>query len=214
MLLLAIDTSQDAGSVTLAESSGDSLNIIETAAVDGGTFSAQLVPRIAEMLQKHGRNPESLDAIVAATGPGSFTGLRIGLAAAKGLAEVLQKPILGVSMLEVLAAAAPQSATEIVSIMDARRSEFYVGEYRRDGNQLHVVREQLCTAAEVTAISGTRITADKRIADPLGAALVEPPTSADVARLGLAKLLRNETTAIEQLDANYLRRDDNLFFKS
>jgi tRNA threonylcarbamoyladenosine biosynthesis protein TsaB len=214
MLLLAIDTSQDAGSVTLAESTGESVNIIETAAVEGGTFSAQLVPRIAAMLQRHGRRPESLDAIIAATGPGSFTGLRIGLAAVKGLAEVLHKPIVGVSMLEVLAGAAAESATEIVSIMDARRGEFYVGEYRREGDRLRAVREQLCTAAEVAATTGTRVTGDKRIAEALGATLVAVPTSADVAQVGSAKLLRSETTAIEQLDANYLRRDDKLFFKS
>jgi tRNA threonylcarbamoyladenosine biosynthesis protein TsaB len=214
MLLLAIDTSQDAGSVTLAESTGESLHIIETAVVDGGTFSAQLVPRIAAMLQKHARTPESLDAIVAATGPGSFTGLRIGLAAVKGLAEVLHKPIVGVSMLEVLAAAAPESVREIVSIMDARRGEFYVGQYQRKGSKLGSTNEQLCNAMELAAATGTRITADRRIAEALNAILVERSTSADVARIGFDKLLRNEITEIEQLDANYLRRDDNLFFKS
>jgi tRNA threonylcarbamoyladenosine biosynthesis protein TsaB len=214
MLLLAIDTSQDAGSVTLAESTGGSPNIIETVRLESGTFSAQLVLRIAAMLQKHGRAPESIDAIIAATGPGSFTGLRIGLAAVKGLAEVLQTPIAGVSMLEVLAAVAPESKSEIVSIMDARRGEFYVGQYQRAGGALLTVKEQLCTAAEVTAIAGTRVTADRRIAEALNATLVTPPSSADVARVGLAKLLGNETTSIERLDANYLRRDDNLFFKS
>jgi tRNA threonylcarbamoyladenosine biosynthesis protein TsaB len=214
MLLLAIDTSQDAGSVTLAESSGESLHIIETARLDGGMFSAQLVPRIASLLQKQGRPPESIDAIIAATGPGSFTGLRIGLAAVKGLAEILHKPIVAVSMLEVLASAAPETAGEIVSIMDARRGEFYVGHYSRNANSLHCLNEKLCPASELSATAGTRVTADRKITEALKATLVEQPTSADVARIGLGKLLRNETTAIEQLDANYLRRDDNLFFKS
>jgi tRNA threonylcarbamoyladenosine biosynthesis protein TsaB len=213
MFLLAIDTTQDAGSITLAAAAGESLHIIETARVEGGTFSAQLVPRIAAMLQKHGCPPESLDVIITATGPGSFTGLRIGLAAVKGLAEVLHKPIVAVSMLEVLACAAPYSEQDVISIMDARRGEFYVGRYRRVDGRLHCEAETLSTAAEVATSSGMQVTADRRIAEALRATLIDQPSSADVARVGFEKLLRNETTTIEELDANYLRRDDNLFFK-
>jgi tRNA threonylcarbamoyladenosine biosynthesis protein TsaB len=214
MLLLAIDTSQDAGSVSLAESADEKLKILETASVEGGTFSAQLVPRIAAMLQKHGRTPESLDVICAATGPGSFTGLRIGLAAVKGLAEVLGKPIVAVSMLEVLARSAARAASRVVSAMDARRGEFYLGEYQRENGELRCVREWLAATAELMAVSeGAQVvTADRRIGEMTGANLVPAPSSADVARVGHRKFIRRQITSVDELDANYLRRDENLFF--
>ena len=214
MLLLAIDTSQDAGSVSLAEASGEGLSILETAGVEGGAFSAQLVPRIASLLQKRGQPLERVAAFIAATGPGSFTGLRIGLAAAKGLAEVMDRPIIAVSMLEVLASLAPPAAKDIVSIMDARRGQYYVGEYQREGDRLECVSERLCAFAEVVAMAGMRVCADHKVAAGLHAAIVDQPTSAEVARAGFSKFRRNETTTVEQLDANYLRRDDNLFFKA
>ena len=70
-----------------------------------GHFSAQLVPQIAGLLAKHGFSKSEIDAFVVVSGPGSFTGLRVGLAAVKALAEILAKPIVPVSLLEVVAVA-------------------------------------------------------------------------------------------------------------
>ena len=99
MLILAIDTSGKQGSITLARGDESSFSLIETTPVEGGTFSAQLVPQIAALLARHQLRKEQIDAFAAATGPGSFTGLRVGLAAIKALAEVLRKPIAAVSLL-------------------------------------------------------------------------------------------------------------------
>jgi len=68
----------------------------------GGAFSAQLVPQIAALLEKHGYSKHDLGAFAVASGPGSFTGLRVGLAAIKALAEALQKLIAAVSLLEAV----------------------------------------------------------------------------------------------------------------
>src|ERR1700726_4913736 len=105
MLLLAIDTSGKHGSIALARAGEGSADIndvepIEVVPLAGGTFSAQLVPQIAALLSKHGFTKNDIGAFAAASGPGSFTGLRIGLAAVKALSEVLDKPIAAVSLLE------------------------------------------------------------------------------------------------------------------
>ncbi len=104
MLLLAIDTSGKQGSIALAlqetEPASDEIEVIEIAPLLGGTFSAELIPQISELLSRNGLTKNEISAFAVASGPGSFTGLRIGLAAAKALAEVLQKPIAAVSLLE------------------------------------------------------------------------------------------------------------------
>ena len=94
MLLLAIDTSGKYGSLALARAGeptadGGDFEVIEIAPLAGGTFSAQLIPQIAELLSRNGFDKSAIGAFVVASGPGSFTGLRIGLAAVKALAEVL-----------------------------------------------------------------------------------------------------------------------------
>ena len=88
-----------------ANGSNNEVDLIEVAPLAGGTFSAQLVPQIAALLAKHGLSKTDIDAFIVVSGPGSFTGLRVGLAAIKALAEILQKPIVPVSLLEVVALA-------------------------------------------------------------------------------------------------------------
>src|ERR1043166_10140220 len=97
MLVLAIDTSGRQGSVALARGDEKSFQLIQSVAIEGGTFSAELVPQIAELFAQHNLTKEQIDAFAAASGPGSFTGLRVGLAAIKALAEILEKPIAAVS---------------------------------------------------------------------------------------------------------------------
>lgn len=109
MILLAVDTSGKNGSIALvrvsmgADKSNYGLETLEVLPLEGGTFSAQLVPQIATMLTRHGFNKSEIAGFAAVSGPGSFTGLRVGLAAIKALAEVLCKPIAAVSLLEAVA---------------------------------------------------------------------------------------------------------------
>ena len=132
MLLLAIDTSGKQGSIALARAGeptaeGD-FEVIEIAPLVGGTFSAQLIPQIAELLSRNGYMKTDIGAFAVVSGPGSFTGLRIGLAAVKALAEVLDKPIAAVSLLEVCVLASGAQG-KFMAALDAGRSEVYVGEY-------------------------------------------------------------------------------------
>ena len=101
MLLLAIDTSGKQGSIAIARCGpNDGCEVIEVADLSGGTFSAELVPRIAALLAKHNFTKADIGGLAVVSGPGSFTGLRIGLAVVKALADVLAKPIAAVSRLE------------------------------------------------------------------------------------------------------------------
>src|SRR5271166_4477248 len=100
MLIVAVDTSGRKGSIALCRGDRDSLEVLQLTSLEGGTYSAQLMPRIAEALQQNQLQKSQVDGFVVVSGPGSFTGLRVGLATVKGLCEVLQKPLAAVSMLE------------------------------------------------------------------------------------------------------------------
>jgi tRNA threonylcarbamoyladenosine biosynthesis protein TsaB len=131
MILLAIDTSGKQGSIALAragERSGDpaDIEVVDVVPLVGGTFSAQLVPQIAALLASHKLAKHDIGAFAVASGPGSFTGLRIGLAAVKALAEVLRKPIAAVSLLEACVFTSGAQG-KVMAALDAGRSDVYVG---------------------------------------------------------------------------------------
>jgi tRNA threonylcarbamoyladenosine biosynthesis protein TsaB len=226
MLILAIDTSDQSGGITLAEADAGSFRVIESAAIAGGTFSAQLIPTLAALLKMHGYGVKDLDGFAAASGPGSFTGLRVGLSAIKGLAETLHKPIATVSVLEALASLADRDG-KIAAAMDAGRKEVFLGLYERHaGNSDHALvmqHEELLTQQDFLATLGTErpaviITSDAALAELASAShsavVVTPPGSEVIARIGARKLLTGDTVSVEALDANYLRRSDaEIFFK-
>ena len=223
MLLLGADTSGKHGSIALARVSHDSaksteLEIIEVVPLAGGTFSAQLVPQIAALLSKHGLKKEQIGAFAVASGPGSFTGLRVGLAAIKALAEVMHKPITPVSLLEALARAGAARG-KVVAALDAGRGEVYVGEYEVLPEISLCLRERLLTVPElVAAASGeTVVTPDEILFNQLKARdvaveKIDRPRSDAIARLGWAKLQGGETVSPEELEANYIRRSDAEIF--
>jgi tRNA threonylcarbamoyladenosine biosynthesis protein TsaB len=219
MLLLAIDTSGKQGSIALARAGersgdGDDVDVIEIAPLSGGTFSAQLVPQIAELLSRNGFVRNDIGAFAVAAGPGSFTGLRIGLAAVKALAEVLSKPIAAVSLLEVSVFASGAEG-KIIAALDAGRNDVYVGEYEIPVVAGHVAREHLLSRNEffAQAKGWTVVTPDLVLADAAGSAglsvsKLPPISAAEVARLGWRKIQSGETVTPEQLEANYIRRTD------
>lgn len=220
MILLATDTSGKNGSIALARAADDArsakeIEILEVVPLEGGTFSAQLVPQIAALLARHKLTRRDVGAFAVASGPGSFTGLRVGLAAVKALADVLQKPIVEVSLLEALARAS--SAHGIISAaLDAGRGEVYVGEYEVAGRAV-MRRERLLRREELLQERSPVVTSDKGIADSVRAAglpveLVAYPGSAAVARIGWEKLQAGHTISPEALEANYIRRSDAEIF--
>src|SRR5262245_51760682 len=103
MLVLAIDTAGKQGGAALFR---ESPRILEATQLRGGTFSASLIPEIRALLARHGLKAGDIGGIAVVHGPGSFTGIRVGLAAAKALGESLRIPIATVSSLELLASAA------------------------------------------------------------------------------------------------------------
>jgi tRNA threonylcarbamoyladenosine biosynthesis protein TsaB len=239
MLIIAIDTSGQSGGITLAEADAGSFRVIESAAIAGGTFSAQLIPTLAALLKKHGYGVNDLGGFAAASGPGSFTGLRVGLSAIKGLAETLHKPIATVSVLEALSSMAEKTG-KIAAAIDAGRKEVFLGLYQKDGNwsakksgpqtttqsdhALMKQREELLTQQDFLATVATEqpaviVTSDPALAELASdsrfpVVVVTAPGSEVVARIGAAKLLAGETVSVEALDANYLRRSDaEIFFK-
>jgi len=163
MLLLTTDTSGKYGSIALARCGpGDICDVLEVVPLEGGTFSAQLVPQIATLLAEHRFNKGDLDAFAVVSGPGSFTGLRVGLAAIKALAEILDKPIVAVSLLEAIAAAA-SSSSEVLAVLDAGRGEVYV---REPDIYSHVSTESLLTRAEMLSVVNGRKIVTRTIALP------------------------------------------------
>ena len=213
--ILAIDTSWEHGSLALARGDDQSFELLEAASLTGGMFSAELVPQIAAVLARRQLHQQSIDGFAVVSGPGSFTGLRVGLAAIKGLAEVLKKPIVVVSVLEALAIESGASG-RVFAALDAQRGEVFLGEYDVHPETLQVScigEESLVRRGALPAAlpMGARVvTADLSISTLVTAGAtvlqIKRPSAETIARIGLRKLLAGQTISAENLDANYVRR--------
>lgn len=219
MLLLVTDTSGRQGSVALARAGETGpIEVIEETPLTGGMFSAQLVPQIAALLTNHGFRKTDVEAFVVAAGPGSFTGLRVGLAAIKALAEILHQPILPVSLLEAIALASHREG-KVFAALDAGRGEVYAGEYEVAGQSARLCGERVLTKDEFLseANGATVSTTIPSLADAARVAgipvdIIDRVTTEMIAALGWKKLQAGETVAPEQLEANYVRRTDAEIF--
>jgi tRNA threonylcarbamoyladenosine biosynthesis protein TsaB len=222
MLLLVTDTSGKHGFVGLVRVAAEpecpvKIEVVEEVPLAGGTFSAQLVPQIAALLEKHSFRKTDVDGFVVVAGPGSFTGLRVGLAAIKALAEILQKPIVPVSLLEVVAVAS-NAKGNVLSVLDAGRSEIYVGGYQIHRDTARATNEQVLGRKDLpSAVKGRVVsTSDANLAEIMrdqAVAVHLVTTGAGTAsRVGWYKLKAGETMSPEQLDANYIRRSDAEIF--
>ena len=126
MKILALETSATACSVALCE---DERLLAQNFEHCGLTHSRTLMPMLEGMLDMAGVPLSEVDVIAVAAGPGSFTGLRIGVSAAKGLAWPGDKPCAGVSTLEAMAWTVAHTGLEVCSVMDARRHQVYNGRF-------------------------------------------------------------------------------------
>ena len=131
MKILAIDTASKSASAAVI--SGDRV-LAESILLTGETHSKTLMGLIGGVLQHSGTLIGDIDAYAVTTGPGSFTGLRIGISMVKGLASAGDKPVVGVSALDALALQASFSNYLICPMLDARRREVYFAGYRCDRN--------------------------------------------------------------------------------
>jgi tRNA threonylcarbamoyladenosine biosynthesis protein TsaB len=133
MKILALETSAKSVSAAVTENG----RILASAYQNTGmTHSVTLMPLVDSMLRHSGLTPEQMDLIAVAAGPGSFTGLRIGVSAAKGLAWALEKPCCGVSTLEAMADNLRHMDATVVCAMDARRNQIYNAVFTACGGEL------------------------------------------------------------------------------
>jgi tRNA threonylcarbamoyl adenosine modification protein YeaZ len=138
MKLLVLESSGLVASVALME---ENSMICEFTMNHKKTHSQTLLPMVDEMMKITGFNKKELDAVAISKGPGSFTGLRIGSATAKGLAQALNIPVVSISSLEGLAANLYGTSDLICPIMDARRSQVYAGIFQYEGERLETRME-------------------------------------------------------------------------
>jgi tRNA threonylcarbamoyladenosine biosynthesis protein TsaB len=226
MLLLAVDTSGKNGSLALARvmpgPSESEIRVLEVVPLAGGAFSAQLVPQIAALLEKHGHSKRDLGAFAVASGPGSFTGLRVGLAAIKALAEALRRPIVAISLLEAVACSGAARG-RVLAALDAGRGDVYVGDYELDSQVLMHSERLLSREAFIAEAKGTDatgkavVTPDAGLAETVRAAgiqveRIEYPNGGVIAQLGWEHLQRGQTVRPEELEANYIRHSDAEIF--
>lgn len=216
--ILAIDTCGPSGSVALGRLTGDALEILSQTELEGRSYSSTLIAAVGELLAEAGLQLGLLHAMVAVNGPGSFTGVRVGLAAVKGFAEATQIPVVAVSRLEVLAAKSKVAS----AALDAHRNEIFlrVGGLE-DGNR-PAARELLVGSVELAAIHPAPL--QIAVCDEAATALLAvawsdtelihsaAPTAADALRLCTARVAAGEFVDLALLDGHYLRRSDAEIF--
>ena len=212
-LLLAIDTCGPAGSIALGQQLFGEFRILGNADLGGRRISEALTGEVSSLLRLADVNLSWLSAIVVVNGPGSFTGVRVGLSTVKGLAEVNQTPVVAVSRLEVLASASRVPC----AALDAHRHEIFLRLAEPSG----AASELLAGAAELTTIPPPPRVAfcDDSAAQLLRAAwpaseLVEfrAPTAADALTFAVPRVDAGDFVDLALLDGHYLRRSDAEIF--
>lgn len=204
--VLAIDTTGQSASIALVGEQG----LIEEVALDSPDgFAHVLFGEIDRLLARHGLSVEQIDAFAAASGPGSFTGVRVGLTAVKGLAEATGRKVIAVSNLQALAwyGTRPLRA----AVLDARRGEVYGGVY--DAALRPVQEEVVAKLADWLAAlpaGDLEIVTHGLQLDALALPVREAPTSlaGSIGHIAFDRLGRGEVLDPAEIDANYVRRSD------
>jgi len=213
MRFLLMDTCGSEGSVVLADTELAEA-IVAAEVLPGRTASERLVPAVRRVMESCGWRLGELAAVVVVHGPGSFTGVRVGLSAAKGLSEAGSVPLIAVSRLALLAATA--GGDPVHAVLDAGRGEFYYGRY--SGHRC--LREALLTGEEVSvaAAGGTVVVCEAKVAEALAGLeprVVAEPDAADALAFAVERAAAKKFDDAALLDANYLRRTDaEIFAKS
>jgi len=208
-IFLGLDTCGAVASIALARWRQGEFAPLGERRVAGGELSVALVQAIADLLSEAGIAVHQLAGITAVAGPGSFTGIRVGLAVVKGLAQAVNLPVVTVSRLALLAATGDSPC----SVLDAHRGQFYCGTYG-DGE----TREMLLTAGEINAMGGLQgkvAVCEETVAQLLEELCgepelirVDPPSAFDTLALSAAKWRAGELADLATLDGYYLRGAD------
>ena len=204
-LLLVMDTSGGEGSVAVVEAG----RVAGWRVMPGRSASERLLAEVRGLLGEAGFGLGDLTAIAVVLGPGSFTGIRIGVAAAKGLAEGLGVPVMGVSRLAVMAAWTRDrgEAGDVVALVDAGRGEMFAGRYGADGRlgtESLLTREaamELCEGARVVATEEAVVEAMR----PVEVQLIGPMDARAVVGMAIERMRAGAFDDVATLDAHYLR---------
>jgi tRNA threonylcarbamoyladenosine biosynthesis protein TsaB len=208
--VLAIDTCGQSGTVALVdlEDGATTVTCISEAELGGRAAAAQLMPAIDRMLRDAALDLRAVRTILVVNGPGSFTGIRVGLSTAKGLSHATGLPIMSISRLAVLASLGDRRL-ESLAVLDAGRSEFYA---RRAEREWLASYEEIAAEAEAGApLTVAEATVAERLAN-WRPALVGPLDACAAALAAQTRLRSGEAEDLATLDANYLRRSDAELF--
>ncbi|MEN3003888.1 tRNA (adenosine(37)-N6)-threonylcarbamoyltransferase complex dimerization subunit type 1 TsaB [Dehalobacterium formicoaceticum] len=220
MKILGIDAATKAAGVAIADETGV---LAENWLNNGKTHSQSLLPLLDSLLKNANIPWADIQGIAVTIGPGSFTGLRIGLATVQGLAQVLDLPVAGVVTLDALAENLPGVPNLICPILDARKNEVYTAMYRYEAGRMtrlspyqavtpeKLVTELLVLKEKVTFLGDGVPVYQEFILDRMKERAVFAPAShnllhgAQVALLGLSKFQRGQGTSIFEIKPFYLR---------
>ena len=220
MRVLAVDTATSSCSVAITD--GDRL-LSETTLVSAETHSRHLASLIEALTQTAGLSLEQMEGFAVSRGPGSFTGLRIGIGTIKGLAVAGNRPMVGVSTLAALAWQVGPTDHLICPMIDARRNEVYAAIYRWNpqgpeplsAEQVAAPEKVLATIEQPCTFIGTGAAAYReRIVDTAGHRALFVPSSLNVIRaaavavIGARRLSAGDSDDIERFVPTYLRRSD------
>jgi len=204
--VLAIDTTGDVGSIALVGERG----LIEEVVLDSPDgFAHVLFHEIERLLERQGLNVSQIDAFASASGPGSFTGVRVGLTAVKGLAEASGRKVIAVSNLQALAWFGSRPLRAVV--LDARRGEVYGGVYNA---ALQLLQEEVVTTLPAWLASLPRgeleiVTQDFSAGGATAPVIQAPKALAgSIGRIAFDRLLAGKVLDPAEIDANYVRRSD------
>lgn len=188
-MLLAVDTATRYASLALYDASGV---LSERTWRSGLNHSREVAPAIAAMLAQQGATPSALEAVAVTQGPGSFTGLRIGISVAKGLCLALGIPIIGVPTLDVVAYAACDPSLTVIAVLEAGRGRLCVRPYRFDEDGLPVPAGDLrLVAADEWAVPAEEpVLVAGEVSAALAERLAAGPGGENVAIASLAASLR------------------------
>jgi tRNA threonylcarbamoyl adenosine modification protein YeaZ len=191
--VLAVDTTSPRGSLAVADESGP---LVETRVVTETGHSRWLLPAVDEALRGLGLLPAEIDLFAVTSGPGSFTGLRVGLGSVQGLSLASRRPCLGLPTLDVVAYSAARAAGTIVAILDAFRGEVFWAVYDGDGKlrgerSVGPLQAALASAPPGSAFVGDAVVAHRDVIEASVAGALFPEASGflavPLARMALAR---------------------------
>jgi tRNA threonylcarbamoyladenosine biosynthesis protein TsaB len=222
MRILAVDTATKSCSIAVTEKQTVLAELTNT---NGRTHSIHLLDMIHAVIQTAGLTVAALDGFAVTKGPGSFTGLRIGISTIKGLAMAVNKPVVGISSLETLAQQAGSGSDSdlICPLIDARKGEVYFAAYRFSADGLKIEKKEMVSAPDEVvkdicepcifvgsgAILYRELTADK-LGDFARFAAQSQHTirASTVARLSLKRFEDGHIGEVAELVPHYIRKSD------